>query len=127
MKPIALHPPSVLIGLALAAVVVLATSAQTIVNRGHLVGYVPAEQWTFIKLSSDGLSGPNAYTVPSDRRLVVTRVASGLAFTINGDSQFTLARLQAVVNDVGGNTRVVLQPGDLVQGSGSIWGYLEPL
>ena len=126
MKPIALHPASVLIGLALAAVVVLATSAQTVVNRGHLVGYVPAEQWTYIQLSSDGLSGPNAYTVPIDRRLVVTRVASGF-LAINGDSTvFTPVRLQAVVND-GGNTRVVLQPGDLVQGSGSIWGYLEPL
>lgn len=141
MKPITLHPVSVLAGLALAGLVVLATgAAQAIATlRPIVVGVVPADQWTYFKIQ-DSLGVPS-YTVPSDRYLVVTRLVSlagpftGLTRNgVNCYEQFAAVGAQVTSasawSDVG-NTRVVLQPGDLLSGTGgyviNVWGYLEPV
>jgi len=128
MKPITIHPPSVIAGLALAALAFLATGAQiTSPPRTVFVGGVPAQWWTYVQLSSDGLSGPPSYVVPTSHRFVITRSSTAASVTVNGAG--AVNRLQAVVSDVGQNSRVVLEPGDVVATTSTLllWGYLEPL
>lgn len=137
MKPITLHPLSALVGISIATLVLLGTSAQTIATRDRIVGYVPAEQWTHFALGDLG-PNPNAFTVPLNRRLVITRLTGSFSnLAVNGVSAGS--RLSAVSASTAsawadvGNTRVVLQPGDVLGGlpgfgfQVQVWGYLEPL
>ncbi|MEQ1895516.1 MAG: hypothetical protein ABL998_23500 [Planctomycetota bacterium] len=145
MKPITLHPLSVLAGIALAGVLFVVSGAaqshgtlQPIPSHDiRVVSEVPAEWWTFIRLDS---SSP--YTVPSDRFLVVTRVTGSDASQFRKNGATWQVELQPVLGNFSnfpnpwtdvGNTRVVAQPGDVLtlQATGgeilSIWGYLEPV
>lgn len=140
MKPITLQPLSVILGSALTALVALASSAQTatgvqaigtplgIAALGSARSYVPAEQWTYIKIRSTG--GPLSYTVPLNRRLVVTRLNGDVSdATVNGVEEGD--RFLPVAPTDQGNSRVVLQPGDVLSAFApftiQVWGYLEPL
>jgi len=147
MKPITLHPVSVLVGLLLAGLMVLASGAAQspgVVHhpRTEVVGQVPAEWWTYVELSPT-----QSFTVPADRYFVVTGTGDPYSSNPNllEDGQAT-GRVSILVSwrelVWGGNggvgeaidmngTRVVFAPGtSLTQPSlGSItrlWGYLEP-
>lgn len=133
MKPITLHPVSIVAGLGLAALVFLATGAQvSIPARQVVLGVVPAERWVFIEVAT-----PNSYVVPADRRLVITRATWSSDPTVNGLNVRTKLSAVGTGGSTGpwtdvGNTRVVLQPGDVLATPDSaptlkIWGYLEPL
>jgi len=120
MKPVTLHPLSVLAGLVLACLVVLSIgAAQTPrpTTKTTFVGEVPAEWWMY---------ATTPYTVPSDRRLVVTLMSVATEVYVNGvfDTPRFLPVRTVGLPDIG--TRVVPQPGDVITG-GQLWGYLEPL
>ena len=129
MKPITLHPASVLAGLALAAVLsVLAGAAQSHgtatsipIHDVRLVGEVPAEWWTYVELRSNP---PQEYTVPLDHYLVVTSALTG-GNQLFADGQNINAKLAALSN----GTRVPILPGTLLTVSSpvNLWGYLEPV
>ena len=142
MKPITLHPVSVLSGLALAGVlVVLAGAAQSPgtahpipIREVRLVGEIPADWWTYVELRprSDGVL-IDTYAIPSDRHFVVTL---GDFYPTNvqvsADGQDMTAPLKGMNNN---ETRVPLPPGALLtagapligESSARLWGYLEPL
>src|SRR5262245_48120538 len=78
MKPIVLHPGSVLVGAALVGLSLLlsgATQSPGVVHRPRpeLVGVIPAEWWVALTLQT-GCNGTlvSTFTVPSDRYLAVT-------------------------------------------------------
>lgn len=137
MKPITLHPLSVLAGLVLAgALLVLASAAQSPgrlqsipTHDVRVVGVIPAEWWTYIDLSG----ASQTYTVPFDRYLVVTShyLYSGGGVVL-ADGQPT--KLEAVnyqgSSDRNG-TRIAFPPGTVltlsIPGGATIWGYLEPV
>src|SRR5437867_1728022 len=74
MKPITLHPLSVLAGLVLAGVAVLlaGAAAQTpIPTKTLFVGEVPAEWWTYVELRTAPDGTPtDSYTIPVNRHFV---------------------------------------------------------
>lgn len=139
MKPITLHPLSVLAGLALAALAFLATgAAQTpIPTRTVLVGEIPAEWWTYVELETVAGVHTKSYTVPAGRHFVVTANDVPWVVHANGVSQ---DRLLLPVTGYGGSptigngTRVPFAPGTFLtaeNGPNSVnarlWGYLEPV
>jgi hypothetical protein len=136
MKPITLHPVSVLAGLALAGLAVVATgAAQTPVpTRTVFVGEVPAEWWTFVEVLS---SPPTSYTVPTGKRFVVTSCSSYWnSNPLLEDGQQAGLRISGVMQysntgtQIGNGTRVVFEPGTLLTTDGGghrLWGYLEPV
>jgi hypothetical protein len=145
MKPITLHPLSVLAGLALAGalVVIAGATQQPIVARQvppetRVVGVIPAEWWTCVRLVD---AAPNfihtTYAVPSDRYFVVTLRKDASVLLQDGQSVETL--LSGVPDRAGSGgpeyngTRIVFPPGAVLEtpvGSGlsaTLWGYLEPV
>lgn len=136
MKPISLHPISILVGLALAGLVAISTGAaqsvQPIPTKTILVGEIPASWWTFVQVTADQSGVPvQTYTVPADRHFVVTRLLRNGGLRVDGHP---LLALDGVENSIAGNgTRVVLSPGSIIEvfgassGTGSLWGYLEPV
>src|SRR5262245_41911655 len=97
MKPINLHPLSVLAGLVLAALVFLATGAAQapLPTRTMFVGEVPAEWWTYVELPLPG----SMYTVPAGHRFVVTNCTTANAYytpRVLADGQEVTARLLGV-------------------------------
>lgn len=135
MKPITLHPVSALLGV-LGSLVLLTPGAQTIASRDRIVGYVPAEQWTYFALADVGPL-PRTFIVPTGKRLVITRLDGGSAnLAVNGVSasaRFAAIPVTGSSFTDSGSTRVVLQPGDVLGGlvgvgyDVRVWGYLEPL
>jgi hypothetical protein len=133
MKPITLHPVSVLAGILLAgAIVVLAGAAQAPggfqsipVRDVRLIGEIPAEWWTFVQLDAG-----TAYTVPQDRWFVVTAATDS---TLQVDGQVGAGDLGPVFYPQaqnGNGTRVSFGPGTLLEypiGVVRLWGYLEPV
>lgn len=75
MRPITLHPVSVLVGVALAGLAVVLVGAAQAPGAGRpipttevrLVGNVPADWWTYVSLTPT-----QPFTVPPDRHFVVT-------------------------------------------------------
>ncbi len=138
MKPIALHPISVLVGCALAGLAaVLAGAAQApghvhpVPKEVRLIGEIPAEWWTYFRLHtlSDG-TPLDTFTVPTDKHLVVMRWEGNNNVLANGQSiSQSLSPLgpSLAVNVV----RVSIPPGTVLTApAGSqtmLWGYLEPL
>ena len=128
MKPISLHPVSVLVGCALAALAVLLAGAiqQPVVARRApndvcVVGQIPAEWWTFVFVSD--IAGP--YIVPADRHFVVVKYSGGGGLVVNGVNANT--QISALAADVS-NARVVFAPGTRLESTSiALWGYLEPV
>src|SRR5262245_11481804 len=139
MKPITLHPISVLAGLASAGLAFFATGAaqQPIVARHvppdvQVVGEIPPEWWTYAHLQTDnGGTVIQSFTVPLNRYFVVTAVRSGAQGTpaqLLADGQQIYEQLFAVdLNALVGpqnlspsesfdrnDTRVVFPPGTLL-------------
>lgn len=148
MKPITLHPISVLVGAALVGLsLVLSGATQTpgVVHhpRTEVVGLIPAEWWTYVHLSTASDGTPlNTYTVPLDRNLVVTLWEGGACGNcgVIADGQPISDSLLAVSSGFlsydgssveKNGTRVVVPPGTLLStGIGAqvkLWGYLEPV
>lgn len=146
MKPITLHPVSVLVGAALVGLsFVLSGATQTPGVTHHprteVVGQVPAAWWTDVYLSTS-IDGTllNTYTVPPDGNFVVTLWQGSQSGIVFANGQGISGKLQAVdvylfsyngyTPDRNG-TRVVLPPGTFltasVSGSAYLWGYLEPV
>ncbi len=136
---ITLHLASVLVGLALAGVLVVAVGAaqQPIIARHvppetRVVGVIPAEWWTFVQLGVG-----ESFTVPLDRSFVVTLTKS--ASSLKKDGVPVQVMLIGVPDRAGSGgpeyngTRIVFPPGSLLEnpvGSGlsaTLWGYLEPV
>jgi len=146
MKPIALHPVSVLAGLALAGLLVVAAGAaqrqpaiaQHVPPGVHACGQIPASWWTHVRLV-DAAPNPvhTSFTVPNDRYFVVTLRKS--ASQVLQDGQLVDIWLDGVPDRAGSGgpeyngTRIVFPPGSLLEtpaGSGltaTLWGYLEPV
>jgi hypothetical protein len=139
MKPITLHPVSVLVALVLAGGFVTLVGAaqapggvQSIPTRDvRVLGQIPAEWWTFVYI--DGTSF--TFQVPADRTFVVTLIeGNGGSVLANGQpvGAFGLALrgVDASLPDSKG-TRVTIAQGSLlttIPGQGvSLWGYLEPV
>jgi hypothetical protein len=144
MKPITLHPFSVLAGFVLAAVLSLVSgAAQTagphrpVPVDQQIIGHIPASWWTSVYVDSDSPTH-QTYTVPTDKYLVVTVAAVSATLLVNGqvsDLDFS------VVNMASSNpywfetagTRIVIPPGSVLTesptygGSIRLWGYLEPV
>lgn len=137
MKPITLHPASVLAGLVLAGALVVVSGAaqshgtvQSIPSHDvRLIGEIPAGWWTHILLTAS-----QPFTVPADRTLVVT-LADYPSIIANGQPESLLPVTVYPYNadhDRNG-TRVVFQPGAVISlpsptiSPFSLWGYLEPL
>jgi hypothetical protein len=139
MKPITLHPMSVLTGLALAGLAVVATGAAQapVPTRTVFVGEVPAEWWTYVEVQSSSSPSPASYTVPPGKRFVVTTYEKSSADGLLADGQSADARLFGVranpygtIYQLGNGTRVVFEPGTLLTmptGISRLWGYLEPV
>jgi len=146
MKPITLHPASVLAGLALAGVLTVLAGATQSAGTVHqipihdvrLVGEIPAEWWTYVALSTAPDGTPiDSYTVPLDRHFVVTSCVGTFVVGVLADGQHVDSLLAAVNQGSGrqGNgTRVPFPPGTLLTASSGVgpaavylWGYLEPL
>ena len=150
MKPITLHPLSVLAGLVLAGgLLVLASAAQSPgrlqnipTHDVRVVGQIPAEDWVFARLHILNNGGTitinETFTVPSDKYFVVTAVSSSYYnLLVNGIlDPYTSDGLTAVSLSPSDNhgTRFVFQPGTALSlpnpGPGSqmqvnLWGYLE--
>ncbi len=128
MKPMTLHPASILAGFGLAFAVTIAAGAQTSITPQklpkevfHFVGEIPAEWWTYVELRS---SPPQEYTVPLDHYLVITSALTG-GNQLFADGQSINAKLAAMSN----GTRVQIHPGTLLTASSpvNLWGYLEPV
>src|SRR5262245_24877569 len=110
MKPITLHPISVLAGLVLAGLTFLATGAAQIPRptRTVFVGEVPAEWWTYVDLPNP----QSSFTVPTGRHLVVTAVAGGSSLVVDGQSAAALVQfLEAGFSTSPNGTRVPFAPG----------------
>ena len=138
MKPITVHPMSVLAGLALAGVLtVLAGAAQTSTRvqpipkeTVRLVGEIPASWWTYVVLTDPA----QPFIVPTDRYFAVTYVYGNAAVAMNGaygPELWPLRVTSSGVEDRNG-TRVVYPPGAAISpvpGTGTVqlWGYLEPV
>lgn len=141
MKPITLHPLSVIVGCALAGLSVLLVSAAQSPGSVHsipttevrLVGEIPAGWWTYVKLVP-----PQTFTVPTDRSFVVTEVGFlDPATSVFADGQDVGEILNGVSNysnggtQAGNGTRVAFPPGTLLTYNGGnsiqLWGYLEPV
>jgi hypothetical protein len=130
MKPITLHPASVLAGLVLAALVFSVTgAAQTpLPAKTVFVGEVPGDWWTYVEITNNLTS----FTVPSGRRLVVT--ASFGSFNLIFDGQSARQLMEMLASGYGydpNGTRVSFAPGTILTaypgGSVRLWGYLEPV
>lgn len=141
MKPIALHPVSVLAGLALAGLAFLAAgAAQTpIPTRTVFVGEVPAEWWTYVELETVLGVHTRTYTVPAGRNFVATAV--DVPWRVYADGQPQEPRLLPITSYGGGptianGTRVPFGPGTLLTAAqdncpscsvtSRLWGYLAP-
>lgn len=145
MKPITLHPVSVLVGAALVGLSLLLIGAAQAsfgtvrpvpTPEVRLVGEIPAEWWTYLKLNDNLVP---TYTVPSDRFLVVTRVTGTLGLIRKNGAMWEeeLKPVSGIFSNFAnpwtdvGNTRVVARPGDVLsvtsQTNLDIWGYLEPV
>lgn len=143
MKPIVLHPVSVLAGLALAGVLTVLAGAtqssgtvhQIPTHDVHFVGGIPAEWWTYVQLStaSDG-TPTESYTIPLNRHFVVTHIEVPTSTTVRADGIDVRAPLRGVHSDgVPNGTRVPLPPGALLtvdyNGTGSfenLWAIWSP-
>jgi len=132
MKPITLHPLSVLAGLVLSgAIFVLAGAAQSHgtvqsipIHDVRLVGEVPAEWWTYAEITTT-----QSFTVPAGHYFVVTASGGQSAFA---DGRNVGTQLAATYYGIGGITRVPFAPGtvlttNVVGGTATLWGYLEPV
>jgi len=128
MKSITLHPLSVLAGLVLAGLVVLSTgAAQTIpTSRPAFLGYVPADQWTYVLLQGGG----SGYVVPADKRFVVTTLYRPSYPEVMANGQVvTMALWPTDIAWSGSPTRAAFGPGTVLTagpGDAHLWGYLEP-
>ena len=139
MKPITLHPTSVLAGLGLAALLALvsgaaqsAGSTRPVPVEQQIIGHIPASWWTWVTISHT-----TPFTVPSDRYFVVT-TADIYAGGVQADGNwldFTVVQ-DALgpyysVRDTG--TRLSFPPGTVLALAASstyastFWGYLEPV
>jgi hypothetical protein len=149
MKPITLHPLSVLVGCALVGIPVVLTGAaqQPIVARHippdvQVVGQIPAEWWTYIELTTVAVNGTitqqSSFAVPADRFLVVT--SSYGNWVLENGSSIGEALVPTVIGDQDSSdgTRFKFQPGvtlttppSLSSGQNTtiarLWGYLEPV
>jgi hypothetical protein len=130
MKPIALHPASVLAGLAVAGTLALVTGASQSpgnpasipIHDVRLVGEIPAEWWTYMQLNSTQPS----YMVPADRYFVVTAWSQS---AVLADEVNTAPMLGVLGAGWGGLTRVPFPPNTVLTttSSSQLWGYLEPV
>lgn len=138
MKPITLHPVSVLVGVALVGLAVFLTGAQQPVVARHVppdlqvCGEIPAEWWTFVQLNN-GLP-PQTFTVPPDRYFVVTQVQADGVVSYTGGNVNELLGLYNESENLGNGSRVAIPPGSSVSVGGiggyrtaDVWGYLEPV
>lgn len=135
MKTITLHPVSVLVGLGLAGLALALTgAAQTPGAVRHLpdtqfrvVGEIPAEWWTYVRLSLPS----QPYTVPSDKRFVVTAVQLPGSGDVLANGASVVPQLQAMsFGSDNHGTRVVFDSGAVLEVLAStvqFWGYLEPV
>jgi hypothetical protein len=148
MKPITLHPLSVLAGLALAVLAFFATGAaqrtgalQAIPTQPvRVVGQIPAENWVFFELTTKWSNGvvtrQDVYNVPADRFLVLTAGGSGNVLVNGLDVGLTYA-FSGLSDE---ETRVVFAPGSAISlrylsdyatcncsgsNTGHFWGYFE--
>lgn len=134
MKPITLHPISVLVGAALVGLsFVLSGAAQTPTVTHHprteVVGVIPAAWWTYVRLNFPSQA---TYTVPLDRHFVVTATpASGnSALFVNGVAAPGDLLQPTQLSQLDHDTRVVFEPGSILEVQSSqmqLWGYLEPV
>lgn len=157
MKPVTLHPVCLALGVALASLFALPSSAVQVPSNARpiptisncLPSRIPAGDWVFVRVRAAVDGGGTVlyqdnYTVPTDRYFVVTALShssNGLdALLVNGanDRQtiegLGIAKFETGLNNYG--TRFVLPPGTTlsepaVQPGTSfelrLWGYLEPL
>lgn len=134
MKAITLHPVSVLVGAALVGLSLVLTgaaqgpwAAQPVPRTVHVVDEIPAEWWTYVPLAP----GQPAFTVPIDKRLVVTAIEPNQGDILaNGLSCLTQIRPARINSDESHGTRVVFDPGTTLAAPntpGQLWGYLEPV
>lgn len=142
MKPITLHPVSVLVGLVLGGALIGLAAAQSPgsvqsipVRDVRLVGEIPAEWWVFVELENVNGVPVTTYTVPAGHSFVVTQTI-GTPW-IHADGQ-PIGPLLGWDTGAGitalGDTRVPLGPGTLLtnampssSSTSRMWGYLEPL
>lgn len=135
MKLGSFHPGSVLIGVALAALLAALTAAaqapgtkaQIPIRAPRLVGEVPAEWWTIVTLRGANNPPELTYLVPDDRFLVLTN-GTNLSGGVLADGDLISPNLGGFSN----GTRVVFAPGTLLSvtdghGTSTVWGYLEPI
>lgn len=143
MKPITVHPVSVLVGAALAGLLLIVTgaaqgawSARPLVStQALLVGEIPADWWRFVQLSTTDGTPIETYTVPANHHFVVTSYVGGTNASVLADGQSMDRSLAGVNQSLGRNgngTRVPIPPGTLLTSSGFtsaiyLWGYLEPV
>lgn len=154
MKPITLHPLSVLAGLVLSgALVVLAGAAQapggvqSIPTRDVRVvgiGEIPAEWWVYFELGVDQACLPtSSFVVPQDRWLVLTIVTAASSQPVPSPPRLVVDGVpapdfltSAVWTPLGGfnqgDTRITFPPGSVIHSAtcGYIvgaWGYLQPV
>ena len=130
MKPITLHPVSVLAGLVLPALVFFATGAaqSPLPTKTVFVGEVPAEWWTHVELPND----LSSFTVPAGRCLVVTASFGGTSLLVNGQNASLLMELLDSAYGYSSNgTRVSFAPGTILTSRSPnlvrLWGYFEPV
>jgi len=132
MKPITLHPLSVLVGcvaVGLAFMLMGATqaagSAQSIpVRDARMVGHIPSDWWVHVYVDY-----AHSFAVPAGHYFAVT-LAAGNDVQANGVS----APLWPVMDNYTGDrngTRVTFEPGTVLtntQGNAiNLWGYMEPV
>src|SRR5262245_48110599 len=117
MKTIALHPASVLAGLALAAVLGAAQSVARVQplpkETVRPVGEIPAEWSTYVQLRTAPDGTPiSTYTVPLNRHFVVTRCNEYYPVFVDGQNMPALVGVNQYNPDwgAGNGTRVPLPP-----------------
>lgn len=152
MKPITLHPLSLVAGLALAGVfVVLAGAAQApggvqSIPTRDVHGQIPTESWVHFELTTRWFGGAltqqDVYNVPVDRYLVLTAAIPTQAYYgvfVNGADVGFKNALSGLSDS---ETRLVFAPGEAISmgypsdfatcncgglNTSSFWGYLEPV
>lgn len=134
MKPITVHPVSVLLGAALVGLSLLLIGAAQAsfgtvrpvpTPEVRLVGEIPAEWWTQVELRTTPPA--QTFTVPANHYFVATFLSGTSALAADGQ----VVQSAALTN--GGNgTRVPFQSGTELTATGGggpvfLWGYLEPV
>lgn len=140
LKPITLHPSSVLVGLGLAAMVAVLTGAVQSVGGSRpvptelrIVGHIPASWWTRVTVTPT-----SPFTVPPDRYFVVTMAdfsAGSVQVDGNGIDFMPVQDCYYWGADISRDTltRLSFPPGTVLtiatwsSSSSTLWGYLEPV